>query len=55
MVEAWIKFANGGALWQRFGQKQRWMVFGEKGAMLKTRDEDVGEAMSFGRRCIDMA
>ncbi|KAF2808119.1 alpha/beta-hydrolase [Mytilinidion resinicola] len=42
MVEAWIKFANGEAPWERFDDKKRWMVIKESGAKMMTREEDQG-------------
>lgn len=41
MTEAWVKFANGEEPWEKFGEKKRWMIFKETGAVLKTREEDV--------------
>jgi carboxylesterase type B len=42
MVEAWVKFAHGEEPWERFDEKNRWMVFKTSGAKLMTREEDVG-------------
>ncbi|CZR56851.1 uncharacterized protein PAC_06740 [Phialocephala subalpina] len=42
MVEAWIKFANGEAPWERFDEGKRWMIFKESGAKMMDKEEDEG-------------
>lgn len=42
MSEAWIRFANGEEPWERFAEKERWMVFSPEGANLKSKAEDTG-------------
>lgn len=40
MAEAWLRFANGEAPWERFSDSQRWMVIEETGLKMKNRQED---------------
>lgn len=44
MTEAWVKFANGEEPWEKFGEKNRWMCFGIKGALLKDREQDENDS-----------